>query len=92
MLYGYGLTSSGGREKQLGECIGRGQFGSVYRALNLNSGRIVAVKRIKLEGKTEEEVLQLANEVELLKSLSHPSVVQYEGLVRTEHYVNIILE
>jgi serine/threonine protein kinase len=64
----------------------------VYRALNLNSGRIVAVKRIHLEGKTEEEVLQLANEVEVLKSLSHPSVVKYEGLVRTEHFVNIILE
>lgn len=80
------------RTYQLGECIGRGQFGSVYKALNLNSGRVVAVKRIKLEGKTEEEISQLATEVEVLRSVSHPSIVRYEGLVRTEHYLNLILE
>lgn len=78
--------------QQLGECIGRGQFGSVYRALNLNSGRVVAVKRIQLAGKSEEEIEQLSNEVSILKSLVHPGVVKYEGLVRTEHFVNIILE
>ncbi|KAK4058224.1 Protein kinase of the Mitotic Exit Network [Microbotryomycetes sp. JL221] len=77
---------------QLGECIGRGQFGSVYRALNLNSGRIVAVKRISLADKTVAEIEQLSSEVQLLKSLSHPSVVNYEGLVKTEHNLNIILE
>lgn len=77
---------------QMGNCIGRGQFGSVYRALNLNSGQMVAVKRIKLEGRSEEEVTQLMNEVDLLKSLEHPSVVKYEGLVRGPHVVSIILE
>lgn len=78
--------------QQLGECIGRGQFGSVYRALNLTSGHVTAVKRIRLEGKTEDEIMELAREVALLKSLAHPSVVKYEGLVRTQHYLNIILE
>lgn len=78
--------------QQLGECIGRGQFGSVYRALNLNTGQVVAVKRISLEGKSETEVAELSNEVKLLKALAHPAVVKYEGLVRTEHYLNIILE
>lgn len=58
----------------------------------MNSGRVVAVKRIKVQGKTEEEVLQLSNEVEMLKTLAHPGVVKYEGQVRTQHFVNIILE
>jgi len=78
--------------QQLGECIGRGQFGSVYRALNIHTGSIVAVKRIRLADKTEDECLQLQKEVDLLKSLSHPSVTKYEGLVRTEHYLNIVME
>lgn len=77
---------------QLGNCIGRGQFGSVYRALNLNSGRMVAVKRIKLHGRSDDDVTELMNEVDLLKSLSHPSVVKYEGLVRGPEVVSIILE
>ncbi|GAA5980311.1 hypothetical protein JCM10908_001610 [Rhodotorula pacifica] len=77
---------------QLGECIGRGQFGTVYRALNLNTGQVVAVKRIALEGRTKEEISQLSNEVTLLQSLSHPAVVKYEGVVRTENHLNIILE
>lgn len=77
---------------QLGECIGRGQFGSVYRALNIHTGSVVAVKRIRLANKSEEEANQLQKEVDLLKRLSHPSVVKYEGLVRTEHYLNIVME
>ncbi|UZJ56979.1 hypothetical protein CBS101457_006299 [Exobasidium rhododendri] len=77
---------------QMGNCIGRGQFGSVYRALNLNTGQMVAVKRIKVEGLAEDEVTQLMGEVDLLKSLSHPSVVKYEGLVRGPEVVSIILE
>ncbi|KAF9223995.1 hypothetical protein BS17DRAFT_703821 [Gyrodon lividus] len=77
---------------QLGNCIGRGQFGIVYRALNLTTGQMVAVKRIRLEGLKEEEVTQLMNEVDLMKSLSHPSIVKYEGMVRDEDFLNIILE
>ncbi|KAF9466088.1 hypothetical protein BDZ94DRAFT_1158523 [Collybia nuda] len=77
---------------QLGNCIGRGQFGSVYRALNLNTGQMVAVKRIRLEGLKEEEVTTLMREVDLVKSLSHPSIVKYEGMARDDDTLSIILE
>ncbi|KAG1767192.1 hypothetical protein EV702DRAFT_1050466 [Suillus placidus] len=77
---------------QLGNCIGRGQFGTVYRALNLTTGQMVAVKRIRLEGLKEDEVAQLMKEVDLMKRLSHPSIVKYEGMARDEQYLNIVLE
>lgn len=77
---------------QLGNCIGRGQFGSVYRALNLNTGQMVAVKRIRLEGLKEEEVTTLMREVDLVKNLSHPSIVKYEGMGRDEDHLSIVLE
>ncbi|PCH44333.1 Pkinase-domain-containing protein [Wolfiporia cocos MD-104 SS10] len=77
---------------QLGNCIGRGQFGAVYRALNLNTGQMVAVKRIRLEGLKEDEIAQLMKEVDLVKSLSHPSIVKYEGMARDDDTLSIVLE
>ena len=60
--------------------------------MNVATGQMVAVKRIRLEGLKEEEVTQLMREVDLVKSLSHPSVVKYEGMVRDEDTLNIVLE
>ncbi|KAJ7890536.1 Pkinase-domain-containing protein [Mycena olivaceomarginata] len=77
---------------QLGNCIGRGQFGSVYRALNLNTGQMVAVKRLRLEGLKEDEVTTLMREVDLVKRLSHPSIVKYEGMARDQDTLSIVLE
>jgi len=53
---------------------------------------MVAVKRIRLEDLKEDEVTQLMREVDLVKSLSHPSIVKYEGMVRDEDTLNVILE
>jgi serine/threonine protein kinase len=60
--------------------------------LNLNTGQMVAVKRIRLEGLKEEEVTQLMREVDLVKSLSHPSIVKYEGMARDKDTLSIVLE
>lgn len=34
--------------QRLGECLGKGAFGSVYKAFNWGTGEAVAVKQIKL--------------------------------------------
>lgn len=42
----------------MGNCIGKGQFGSVYRALDLATGEIVAVKRLLFEdGELDQEMM-----------------------------------
>ncbi|KAI7895905.1 uncharacterized protein EV154DRAFT_494138 [Mucor mucedo] len=75
---------------QLGNCIGKGQFGSVYRALDLATGEIVAVKRLFLEeGALDDEIMK---EVALLKTLSHSNVIRYLGFIQGKQSINIILE
>lgn len=64
----------------------------MYRSLNLSSGQMVAIKRIRLAGMKEDEVKDVMSEVELLKRLSHYSIVKYEGMSRDEEYLNIVLE
>ncbi|KAJ1980979.1 Protein kinase of the Mitotic Exit Network [Dimargaris cristalligena] len=77
---------------QIGNCIGKGQFGAVYRSLNLETGQMVAVKRIPLECQVEEQTDAIMKEVELLQSLRHSRVVQYEGFIKTPTDLNIVME
>ncbi|KND02884.1 STE/STE11/CDC15 protein kinase [Spizellomyces punctatus DAOM BR117] len=77
---------------QLGSSIGKGQFGTVYQALNMETGQVAAIKRIPLADRKEQGVQELMQEVELLKSLTHPNIVKYLGFVLQEGYLNIILE
>jgi len=44
--------------------------------------QMVAVKQIQLEGLKTEEITQLVYEVDLVKKLSHPNIIKYEGMVR----------
>ncbi|KAF7308495.1 hypothetical protein HMN09_00698500 [Mycena chlorophos] len=77
---------------QLGDFLGRGQFFAVYRALNLNTGHSVAVKRISLDNLEKEEVNQLAREVDLVMKLSHPCILKYEGMARDNDALSIVQE
>lgn len=77
---------------QLGNCIGKGQYGIVFRALQLASGQFAAVKRVNVEGVPAREVNQFMREVELLRRLSHPGIVQYIGMSRSEKSLDIVLE
>lgn len=42
--------------QQLGDCLGKGAFGSVYRALNWGTGETVAIKQIKLTDLPKGEI------------------------------------
>ena len=56
--------------------------------------QMVAVKQIQLEGLKTEEITQLIHEVDLLKTLSHPNIIKYEGMVRDrlKNTLSMVLE
>ncbi|KAF8631040.1 hypothetical protein AX15_002648 [Amanita polypyramis BW_CC] len=77
---------------QLGDSLGKGAFGQVYRALNWATGETVAVKEIQLSNIPKGELGEIMSEIDLLKNLNHPNIVQYKGFVKTREYLYIILE
>ena len=64
---------------QLGDEIGKGGFGTVYRGLNTETGDFVAVKQLPLRGMDKADLAAMQTEIELLKSLNHPNIVKYSA-------------
>ncbi|TDL16904.1 Pkinase-domain-containing protein [Rickenella mellea] len=79
-------------EYQLGDSLGKGAFGQVYRALNWTTGETVAVKEIQLSNIPKGEIGKIMSEIDFLKSLTHPNIVNYKGFVKTRKFLYIILE
>lgn len=77
---------------QLGDSLGKGAFGSVYRGLNWMSGETVAVKQIRLGKMPQGELREIMAEIDLLKNLKHSNIVKYKGSEKTREYLFIILE
>lgn len=62
--------------------IGAGAFGSVYSAVNLDSGSFIAVKEIKFQELAGLPNLysQIKDELSVMEMLHHPNVVEYYGI------------
>ncbi|KAJ3814466.1 hypothetical protein F5876DRAFT_32857, partial [Lentinula aff. lateritia] len=80
------------RYQQLGDSLGKGAFGQVYRALNWATGETVAIKQISLNNIPASELSSIMSEISLLKNLRHPNIVKYKGFVKTRMHLYIILE
>ncbi|KAK1363840.1 MAP protein kinase [Heracleum sosnowskyi] len=65
-----------------GKLIGRGTFGSVYVGSDRETGALCAMKEVELvanDQKSAECIRQLEQEIQLLRHLKHPNIVQYYG-------------
>ncbi|EMD41646.1 hypothetical protein CERSUDRAFT_110222 [Gelatoporia subvermispora B] len=67
---------------QQGRFIGAGSFGSVYLAVNLDSGSLMAVKEIRFQEVAGLRNLyhQIKDELNVMEMLHHPNVVEYYGI------------
>ena len=67
--------------------LGSGSFGCVYEAKNTTFGNKVAMKVIKKDKENELDELEIRNEINILKQLSHPNIVKiYEFYISENHY------
>jgi len=67
---------------QQGHFVGGGTFGTVYAAMNLDTGQLMAVKEIRLQDpKLIPNIAgQIRDEMRVLESVDHPNVVSYYGI------------
>lgn len=82
-------------EWKKGQCLGTGSFGEVYLGLNEDTGKLMAVKVMELGEKllkSNKRVLLLQREIDLLRSMKSPYIVNYLGVQTKNHNLEIFLE
>ncbi|KAL6532105.1 hypothetical protein OROGR_014075 [Orobanche gracilis] len=57
------------------ELVGEGSFGKVYKGRRKLTGQTVAMKFIPKHGKSEKEILNLRQEIEILRKLKHENII-----------------
>ncbi len=83
-----------------GQLIGKGTYGRVYLGMNATTGEFLAVKQVEVNQKIaaqdkdriKEMVAALDQEIDTMKDLEHPNIVQYLGCERKEMSISIYLE
>ncbi|KAL7271266.1 hypothetical protein RUND412_005991 [Rhizina undulata] len=76
---------------QLLEELGSGSFGVVYKAIERDSGTIVAIKHINLES-SEDDIQEIQQEITVLSTCASPFVTQYYGSFVRGYKLWIIME
>ncbi|KJZ75827.1 hypothetical protein HIM_04651 [Hirsutella minnesotensis 3608] len=59
------------------EKIGEGGFGTVLKAIDLDSGHFIAVKYFKIEN--ERDVAKIHREIQTMQTLKHPQIIEFLG-------------
>lgn len=79
---------------QQGHYVGGGTFGTVYAAMNLETGHLMAVKEIRLQDPKLVPTIaeQIREEMGVLEVLDHPNVVSYYGIEVHRDRVYIFME
>ncbi|CAA7400523.1 unnamed protein product [Spirodela intermedia] len=74
--------------------IGQGTYSNVYKARDLETGKMVALKKVRMDSVEPESVKFMAREIALLRRLDHPNVIKLEGLIisRVSSSIYLIFE
>ncbi|GMQ03996.1 hypothetical protein CsSME_00049578 [Camellia sinensis var. sinensis] len=71
--------------------VGDGTFGSVWRALNKQTGEVVAIKKMKRKYYSWEECINL-REVKSLRKMNHPNIVKLKEVIRENDILYFVFE
>lgn len=84
-----GITWKRGKE------LGKGAWGTVYEALNIQSGALMAVKQVPIkldDAEKQRQAKALEREIAMMTVLSHPNIVKIIGSEIKDDKINILME
>lgn len=64
--------------------IGQGTYSSVYKARDLKTGKVVAMKKVRFVNMDPESVRFMAREIHVLRKLDHPNVMKLACIVKAQ--------
>ncbi|XP_021285720.1 probable serine/threonine-protein kinase At1g54610 [Herrania umbratica] len=73
------------------EKIGQGTYSTVFRARDLETGKIVALKKVRFDNFEPESVRFMAREILILRRLDHPNIIKLEGIITSRMSCSIYL-
>ena len=76
----------------LKEVVGKGKFSTVYRAIDKNNERTVAIKIIDKRILKLNELDLLKTEIDILKICQHPYVIRLYEVIETYAHIDIVME
>ncbi|EJW81704.1 CMGC/CDK/CDK10 protein kinase [Wuchereria bancrofti] len=73
--------------------VGEGTYGIVYRAKDAKTGEIIALKKVRMDEKSEENGISISaiREIHLLMSLHHKNIVELKEIVVGQQLTSIFL-
>ncbi|KAF9510838.1 hypothetical protein BS47DRAFT_1373238 [Hydnum rufescens UP504] len=89
------LAPGPNRERDLYQIVaqvGEGTFGQVYKARNTQSGKYVALKRIRMESERDGFPVTAMREIKLLQSLRHENVINLHEMMVSKGNVYMVFE
>lgn len=73
------------------EKIGQGTYSTVYRARDVETGRIVALKKVRFDNFQPESVMFMSREITILRRLDHRNIMKLEGIITSRLSCSIYL-
>lgn len=72
--------------------IGEGTYGVVYKAKDIQTEKLVAIKKIRLNPETEGTPSTAIREIALLKEIKHPNIIHLLDVIHTSKKLTLVFE
>ncbi|KAM7261988.1 hypothetical protein ACFE04_021065 [Oxalis oulophora] len=71
--------------------IGQGTYSNVYKARDRETGKIVALKKVRFDTSEPQSVKFMAREIMILQKLDHPNVIKLRGVATSRMHYSLYL-